>query len=325
MAAAGRAVLAVLSLLALPGAGLGLEPDAAEPDAPPGRGPYVVVLGIAQDGGLPQAGCGRECCRKAWRDPEAARQVSCLGIVDPQASARWLIDATPDFRQQLKALDAIAPVPDVPGLSGIFLTHAHMGHYAGLIHLGREAIGARAVPVHVLPRLQGFLTRNGPWEQLVRLGNIALQPMREDAAVVLSPRVQVTPFRVPHRDEYSETVGYRVAGGGRAVVYLPDIDKWERWDRRLEDIVAGADVAYLDGTFYADGEVPGRSLAEVPHPFIVETMQRLATLAAAERAKVRFIHLNHTNPAARDGSPAARAIRQAGFRVARQGERVQLD
>jgi pyrroloquinoline quinone biosynthesis protein B len=284
----------------------------------------VLVLGVAQDGGVPQAGCDRECCRKAWADPDRARLVSCLAVVDPQAPGRWLIDATPDFRRQLRMLDAAAP-GRAPGISGILLTHAHVGHYAGLIHLGREAIGARGVPVHVMPRMQEFLSTNGPWDLLVRLGNIALAPMKADTPLELSPRVRVTPFLVPHRDEYSETVGFRIEGARRAVVYVPDIDRWEKWDRRLEDVLADADAAYLDGTFHAGGEVPGRSLSEVPHPTIAETMRRLAPLPGAERAKVRFIHLNHTNPALADGSPASKAIREAGFRVAQEGERFPLD
>ena len=311
-------VLLALSSAAWPGEG-------GRPPRPGDASPYVVVLGIAQDGGLPQAGCRRECCRKAWADPRRGRRVSCLAIVDPQAPGRWLIDATPDFKDQLRALDALAPVPKSPGLDGIFLTHAHVGHYAGLMHLGREALGARGVPVHVMPRMQAFLSSNGPWDLLVRLGNIELLPMRDDVAVALSPRVRVTPFLVPHRDEYSETVGFRIEGPGRAVAYVPDIDKWETWDRRLEDLVAGVDAAYLDGTFYAEGEIPGRSLTEVPHPLIVETMRRLDSLPKAERNKVRFTHLNHTNPALQDGSPAARAIREKGFRIAEQGERFPLD
>jgi pyrroloquinoline quinone biosynthesis protein B len=321
--AAGRFRLLGLVLLVLPSATW-----PAERGRPPRTGdtsPYVLVLGIAQDGGLPQAGCQRGCCRKAWADPRRARRVASLAIVDPLAQGRWLIDATPDFKDQLRALDALAPVPEVPGLGGIFLTHAHVGHYAGLMHLGREALGARGVPVHAMPRMQAFLSANGPWDLLVRLGNIELSPMREDVPVALSPRVRVTPFIVPHRDEYSETVGFRIEGPGRSVAYVPDIDKWEKWDRRLEDLVAGSDAAYLDGTFYAEGEIPGRSLTEVPHPLIVETMRRLASLPAAERGKVRFTHLNHTNPALQDGSPAARDIREKGFRIAEQGERVPLD
>ena len=115
-----------------------------------------------------------------------------------------------------------------------------------------------------------------------------------------------------------------IDGPRRSVAFIPDIDKWERWDRRLEEVIAEADVAYLDGTFYADGEIPHRAMADIPHPFIVETLQRLSDEPADLRKRVRFIHLNHTNPALRRGSAARRAVRAAGCAVAEQGERVDL-
>jgi pyrroloquinoline quinone biosynthesis protein B len=286
-------------------------------------GPYLVVLGIGQDGGYPQAGTKPG---PPW-DPARRRYASALGLVDPASGQRWLFEATPDFRDQLHDLDVLAPHADVPGLAGIFLTHAHVGHYAGLIQLGHEIIGARGVPVYVMPRMQEFLSSHGPWGQLVRFGNIELRNLLDGVTVRLNERLAVTPFRVPHRDEYSETVGYRITGPTRSVIFLPDIDKWERWDAmgtRIEDAVAGADVAYLDGTFYRDGEVPGRAMADIPHPFIEETMRRFADAPAAERAKIRFIHLNRTNPAAFPASPERRAIEAAGFRVAERLEIVPL-
>ena len=286
--------------------------------------PYLVVLGTAQDGGYPQAGCQRECCARAWRDPSQRRGVACVAIVDPASGERWLIDATPDFREQLRALDELAPPSSVPGINGILLTHAHIGHYTGLMHLGREVIGARKVPVYAMPRMRAFLSSNGPWDQLVRLENIDLRSMRADEPVVLNDRLTATPIPVPHRDEYSETVGFVIRGPSRSVLYISDIDKWERWDRSIEKFIAGVDVAYLDGTFFAEGEIPGRSMAEVPHPFIEESMERFESLPESERAKIRFIHLNHTNPALQPDSSARQKIERAGFRIAEIGERVGL-
>lgn len=287
-------------------------------------GPYLVVLGTAQDGGYPQAGTPPG---EAWA-PGRRRWAASLALVDPATGERWLFEATPDFREQLHALDRLAPPRGeaaAPGLAGIFLTHAHVGHYAGLIHLGREIIGARGVPVHAMPRLRAFLSAHGPWDQLVRLGNVEPRPLAEGVPVRLNARLTVTPFLVPHRDEYSETVGFRITGPRRTAVFLPDIDKWERWQAagtRVEAVVAGADVAYLDGTFYRDGEVPGRAMAEIPHPFMEETMRRFAAAPPAERAKIRFIHLNRTNPAAFAGSEERRAVERAGFRVAEMLEVV---
>jgi pyrroloquinoline quinone biosynthesis protein B len=286
--------------------------------------PFAVVLGIAQDGGYPQAGTKDH---PAWDDPSRRRLVASLGLVDPATGERWLVDATPDLPQQLHRLDRVAPTVETPGLAGILLTHAHVGHYAGLIHLGREVMGAREVPVFAMPRLTAFLRGNGPWELLVRLGNVALRPLTAGTPVPLNERLTATPLLVPHRDEYSETVAFRVSGPERTLLWLPDIDKWQRWDdagTRLEDVLAGVDVAYLDGTFFADGEVPGRAMAEIPHPFVRETLARLAALPAAERAKVRFVHLNRTNPLLHGDAAAGAEVAAAGMAVAVEGERQPL-
>jgi pyrroloquinoline quinone biosynthesis protein B len=172
--------------------------------------------------------------------------------------------------------------------------------------------------------MRSFLAANGPWDQLVRLRNIDLQPLAADSTVSLGDSLVVTPFTVPHRDEYSETVGFHIAGPRGAVVFLPDIDKWERWDRGVEDVVAGVKAAYLDATFFDGTELPGRDMREIPHPFVVETLQRFAPMPAAMRARVRFIHLNHTNKALVPGSSERLRVERAGMRVATEGERVEL-
>jgi pyrroloquinoline quinone biosynthesis protein B len=239
--------------------------------------------------------------------------VASLGIVDPQSRQRWIIDATPDFPSQLRTLDELAPGDDVL-LDGILLTHAHIGHYLGLAQLGREVLGAKGVRVHAMPRMREFLSRNGPWDQLVRLGNIALAPLEDGVEVALNTRIRVTPLRVPHRDEYSETVAFLVRGPSRAVLWLPDIDKWEKWATPLESVLERADVAYLDGTFHDANELPGRDLSEIPHPLIVETVARLAKSPLRER--VRFVHLNQSNPLLRES--------RNGISVAKDGERQAL-
>jgi pyrroloquinoline quinone biosynthesis protein B len=298
--------------------------DASSPrGAGPPDGPYLVVLGIGQDGGYPQAGTPPG---PAWA-PALRRYATALGLVDPQTGERWLFEATPDFRDQLHEFDRIQPASGTPDLAGIFLTHAHVGHYAGLIHLGHEIIGARDVPVYAMPRLRQFLSSHGPWDQLVRFANIGLRELADGVPVQLNERLTVTPFIVPHRDEYSETVGFRIDGPARSAVFLPDIDKWERWEKqgtRIEDVVAAVDIAYLDATFFQDGEVPGRAMADIPHPFIIETMQRFADAPAEVRQRIRFIHLNRTNPAAFEDGPERRRIEEAGFRVARMLEILPL-
>ncbi len=286
--------------------------------------PFVMALGIAQDGGYPHAGCKRECCQSAWNDPLKRRLVTCLAIVDPQSNERWFVECTPDFPAQLEALDRQFPVEQKPGINGILLTHAHVGHYAGLMHLGREVLGARNVKVFAMPKMRTFLTDNGPWSQLVALSNIRLASLTANEPTQLNARLRVTPLLVPHRDEFSETVGFLISGPRKTLLFLPDINKWHQWETDVEEILAKVDVAYLDGTFYANGEIPGRDMAEIPHPFIAESIERFATLPATERAKVQFIHLNHTNPALQADSAARREIIAAGHDIVEQGEKFSL-
>jgi len=290
----------------------------------PGHGePFVVVLGVAQDAGHPQAACRKTCCDRAWSDPAARHRVASLGIVDPHSGQRWMIDATPDLPDQLRALADVGPPTARDRVDGVFLTHAHMGHYSGLLHLGREAVGAAGVPVFAMPRMRTFLEKNGPWSQLVTLENIVIEPLDPATPITLTPSLTVQPIVVPHRDEFSETVGFVVRGPTSSVLWLPDIDKWETWDRRIEDLIASVDAAFLDGTFYADGEV-GRPMAEIPHPFISESMARFAALPAAERSKIRFVHFNHTNPVLDPESAASKQVQEQGFKLARRGARVAL-
>ena len=281
--------------------------------AAPAERPYTLVLGIAQDGGVPQAGCRQSCCTGGRHE-----HVASLALVDPASRRWWLFDATPDFPAQLAAVAVAAPACT---LAGVFLTHAHIGHYTGLMHLGREAMGARDVPVWAMPRMRGFLATNGPWSQLVSLHNIELRSLAADSTVQLGDSLRVTPVLVPHRDEFSETVGFRLEGPHGSIVWLPDIDKWERWDRRIEDVIAGATAAYLDGTFFDAAELPGRDMREIPHPFIVESLERFAALPAAERRRIHFIHLNHTNRAGITGSAERKRVEAAGCHIAQAGER----
>ena len=317
-------LVGLVGLVSLAPSALGQSGDsvtAKNPSEEPA--PFVLVLGVAQDAGVPQAGSHDH---PAWEEPSLRRRASCLALVDPANGRRWLFDATPDFREQLYRLHQAAPLEGEGRsvLDGIFLTHAHIGHYTGLMMLGHEALGARGVPVHAMPRMAEFLRTNGPWSQLVRYQNIELRELGAGRVVELGGGLEVTPFLVPHRQEFSEVVGFRIEGPGRRVIFIPDIDRWEDWDQDLEKVLVGVDAAYLDGTFYANGEIPGRDMSGFPHPMITTTMDRLGHLAPEERAKVRFIHLNHTNPALRPESEERREVMRRGFRLAEEGERFGL-
>jgi len=255
---------------------------------------YVIVLGIAQDAGYPQAGCQKSCCVRGWTDPSLREMVSSIAIIDTLTQGYWIIDATPDFKDQLRL------VTDRLGadysLKGIFLTHAHIGHYTGLMHLGHEVMGAKEMPVYVMPRMHDFLKDNGPWSQLVDLDNIALVSIKADSAINITSDIAVVPKLVPHRDEYSETVGYSINSSDRSLLFIPDIDKWSKWNLDIIAEVKNHNYALLDATFFGDGELPNRDMSKIPHPFVAETMSLFNEESSSVKSSIHFIHLNHTNP-----------------------------
>jgi len=286
-----------------------------------------IILGTAQDAGMPQIGNNDD---PAWQDMSLKGYATSAALVNHQNGARYLFEATPDMREQINRLDEMAPPKNEAslGLSGIFLTHAHMGHYARLMFVGHESAGAKGINVYAMPRMSDYLQNNGPWSQLVEFGNITLQPLTAAEGTRLPGELSVTPYQVPHRDEFSETVGFEITGGDKAVLFLPDIDSWDEWEKygqTIEARLAAVDYAFLDATFYDDNELPGRDMSAIPHPRLKGSMDRFDDLATSERDKVRFIHLNHTNPARFEDSAISKEIARRGYKLAKEGESYCLD
>jgi len=281
--------------------------------------PSLVVLGTVQDAGSPHIGCKKECCADLFLHPDKNRRVVSLGVVDPENKMNWIFEATPDFTLQLKSLNEHSSFRVNEPPDGIFLTHAHMGHYTGLMYLGREAFGSKDVSVYAMPEMKSYLENNGPWSQLVALNNIQLTELRADEIVQLSSNIRVRPFLVPHRDEFSETVGYVIEGPTKKVLFIPDINKWEKWERSIVEEIEKVDYAFIDASFYDAAEIDNRDIKEIPHPFVIETMNLLENLSESEKVKVYFIHFNHTNPLLNIGSIQAQEVVKAGFKISETG------
>jgi pyrroloquinoline quinone biosynthesis protein B len=298
--------------------------------APAPSGPRIVVLGTAQDGGFPQTGCEHSLCAAARRDPALARKVASLAIDFPASGRTFLVDATPDLPAQIQAVHGFRPYPqgkvDRAPFDGVFLTHAHIGHYLGLAHFGFESLNTNALPVWASPRLAEYLRTNGPWSQLVRLKNIELREIQPGAPVSLGEGVSVTAFPVPHRDEYSDTMAFVIQGPKTTVLYVPDTDGWATWTRPLPKFLEEekVDVALLDATFYSPDELPDRDVTKIRHPLVTDTMELLGTQVKSGKVRVLFTHLNHSNPALDPAGTARKTIEAKGFRVASDGEEIGL-
>ena len=274
--------------------------------------PYIMILGSAQDGGYPMANCKKVCCKNAVLKNEKPTRVSCIAIVDPISSEQWIIDATPDLMEQLNELYKQSKSEKI---NGIFLTHAHIGHYLGLAQLGQEVIGSKKIKVYCMRRMFDFLSNNGPWDQLIKLQNITLEKIQNELTIKLNSRISITPILVPHRDEYSETVCYLVSTMKKKLLYIPDIDKWHLWDKDIKEMIKIVDYALLDGTFYQDGEL-SRDMSKIPHPFVKESMILFKDLSKQNKQKVFFTHLNHTNPLIIKESKEQFEVKKLGFNFA---------
>jgi pyrroloquinoline quinone biosynthesis protein B len=283
-------------------------------------GTSMIVLGTIQDAGSPHIGCSKECCADLFENPDPGRRVVSLGVYDAQTGKKYLFEATPDMPEQMKALKRFGVESgsdsDSELADGIFITHAHIGHYTGLMYLGKEAINSQNVPVYVMPGMSGFITGNAPWNQLVTNGNIELQILENETPVQLSDSLEVTPFLVPHRDELSETVGFIIRGPRKKVLFIPDIDKWHLWERNIIDEIRKVDYAFLDATFYSGEEINRRDISQIPHPSIIESLELFSELSMEERQKVCFIHFNHTNPVLNSSSREYMHVLEQGFRLA---------
>jgi pyrroloquinoline quinone biosynthesis protein B len=284
-------------------------------------------LGTAQDGGIPQIGCYCENCLRARQDPKFSRLRPSIGILDFKEKKAFIVDASPDIGLQYdlihECLDLVRTgkknFPD-----GILLTHAHIGHYTGLMFYGYEALSADKLPVYCSQRMGDFLTNNGPWSQLVKFQNISINLVKPDKPIYLTSEISVTPLIVPHRDEYSDTLGFKITGQKKKLLYIPDIQSWEAWSRDIRREVESVDFALLDGTFYSPDELPGRDLSRIGHPFITTSIDALKQIAKKGKTQIYFTHLNHSNLALDPEGDAIKHIINEGFGLAKEGMELSL-
>ena len=286
-----------------------------------GQSEYIYVLGNVQDAGLPHIGCKHEFCKEKFNEFEEYFTTS-IAVIDPLNKKYVLFEATPDLPYQLNYLDKkIFKKFLLP--ESVFITHAHIGHYAGLMYFGRESLGTKDLMVNVLPKMANFLKTNGPWSQLVEINNIKIQEINFDQKTNYLSNISVIPIKVPHRDEFSETAAYLIIGKNKKALFIPDIDKWEKWDKNLIELVKEHDYLLLDATFYDSQEI-NRDISEIPHPLVSKTISLLNKLTFKDKSKVYFIHMNHTNMMLDPKSSLSKYIISKGYNIARVGLKLDL-
>ena len=280
----------------------------------------AMVLGSAQDGGYPHIGCRKECCKSAWKDTLKRRLVASFAIIDRSSNCCWIIDASPDIKYQLNMISDFLNIEEAPEIKGIFLTHAHTGHYSGLLEFGKEALNLSNVPLYVMPKMSDFIKSNKAFNFLINSKNIVLEVIQENQNIDLTENAYISSFLVPHRNEMSETVGYKIKSSLKSIIYLPDIDSWEKWDKNINDIIKNNDYSLIDGTFYAKNEILNRDIKNIPHPSISESLDKFSDLGVENRKKVFFTHLNHTNKILKENNRETISLLKKGYNIASDGE-----
>jgi pyrroloquinoline quinone biosynthesis protein B len=287
---------------------------------------YVKVLGTAQDGGLPQTGCYCAHCLKARKNKDFRRFVSSVAVVNKKRNQIYLIDATPDIREQIDMLflpDEFQKRGKRNPIDALLLTHGHTGHYSGLVHLGREAAGVKGLSVYCTHSMGGFLDKNGPWSLMVQLENINLKCFEVNKIIKLDEEISFKAIPVPHRAEFTDTVAFEIIGPQKKLLYLPDIDRWEPIEQEIRELLSKVDYALLDGTFFSADELPGRNMSQVPHPLIPHSIELFKDTVSKKKCSIFFIHLNHTNKLLSDNK-ARDLIRKQGFEIAEESTELTI-
>ncbi|NNC74203.1 MAG: MBL fold metallo-hydrolase [Acidimicrobiia bacterium] len=256
----------------------------------------AVVLGSGQDGGVPQLlGPDRD-----------ERSASSVAVVTDDGAI--LLDCAPDVRRQHRALTS-AIGDDAARIAAVALTHGHMGHYAGLVHFGKEAAATTEIPLYGTRSMIRFLESNEPWATLFRNRNLVVGSTTFEIGGVKGEAIPV-----PHRSELTDAVAWSISDDETRLLYLPDIDSWDAWPNAA-DVIGSHDVALLDASFFDEDEPLGRPISEIPHPLVVDTLERFR----AADCRVVLTHLNHTNALARGDADAHARVAAAGWEVAFDG------
>lgn len=285
---------------------------------------FAAVVGTVQDGGLPHAGCRCDNCQRAWVDPAARGYVVSLALVDTRGAqpAVYLIDATPDIKFQLEMLGAwLGPHPQRPQRinqpAAIFLTHAHMGHVAGLSQLSFESMAVQNLLVYGSEKLMAILQETELWRPLV--SQLDMRAITDQQTIALANELHITPVKVPHRDEWGTgTYGFKIDGPAKSLFYMPDIDSLDQW-AAAETVLNSVDVTLVDAAFYEAGELRGR--AAVRHASIQDTL----TFWEKIDSQLVLTHFNHTNPLLNPAAPERTAVQAAGAILAETGMIFALD
>ena len=278
----------------------------------------AMILGIAQDGGVPHPGCYCDTCQFYW-DNQIVLSPSSLAIIDEKQL--HLFDVTRNLDRQLRKVGN-------KNVTDIWLTHGHIGHIDGIGLFGKEVMNLKNVRLHASELMIKLIENTPKWNKLIEDKILIPIQFNSNESMQISENLKITPIRVPHRDELTDTHAFMINGPEKSLLYLPDHDTWEETlDMVQQDSVIewfdflGIEIVLMDGTFWSKNELSRQD--DVPHPPVLESLERLGNVKGKE-LEVFFIHFNHTNPLLIPKSNEIKKLLDSGCKIPIEGQQFLL-
>jgi pyrroloquinoline quinone biosynthesis protein B len=296
----------------------------------------VRILGSAAGGGFPQWNCRCPTCEAARGGVRAQPRTQSSLAVRGHGGPWFLVNASPDARQQLEGLSDLAvDAVRAPPVAGVLLTDAEIDHTAGLLLL-RES--SQPVRVYGEAAVERALRVGYPVLPILeRYSGVEFRTLEPGRAMALEgSSLTVEAFDVGgdaprYLDGSGVTMGasgmvFRDDAGSGVVTYVPGL-------ARLDDDVlrrfAASDLLLVDGTFWRDDDlarlgISTRTARDMGHLPLSGPDGTLAVLARLERPRTALVHINNTNPILLEDSPERDQVLRAGVEVAYDGLEIEL-
>ncbi|CCD88900.1 pyrroloquinoline quinone biosynthesis protein B (Coenzyme PQQ synthesis protein B/G) [Bradyrhizobium sp. ORS 285] len=306
----------------------------------------LVVLGAAAGGGVPQWNCGCAVCRAA-RTSHPEIQNSQASVAVSADGANWfLINASPDLRQQVTSTPQLHPKPGAlrhSPIAGVILTNGEIDAVTGLLSMRESS----SFSIHAHPKVLAILRSNNIFdvlkdENVKRVPiviDVPFRPLLQDG----SPSgLEITAFAVSGtsawylRDKQhpggsssaGDTLGLKiedVESGQYAYVIAACADV----DHELRTRLKGAPLVLFDGTVWRDDEMiqaglgnkTGQSMGHIAMSGESGAIKQLADLGIGRKI---FLHINNSNPAWLHASPERQTLEREGWEIPAEGMEIVL-
>jgi len=306
----------------------------------------VVVLGAAAGGGVPQWNCGCPVCRAARTDHPELQSTQASIAISGDGAHWFLINASPDLRQQLIATPQLHPkagrLRHSP-ITGVILTNGEIDAVAGLLSMREGSPFTIYAHAKVLAILRANSIFNALSDQ-----NVRRQPIEIDRS--FEPRlpdgrdsgIEILPFTVPGKgawylegkahpggnDGTGDTLGLRVEDRTTGK-YFYFLAACAEVSDALKARLSGAPLVFFDGTVWRDDELIAAGLGAktgqaMGHIAMSGDQGAIASLAGLDIDSKVFLHINNSNPALLRSSPERRIAEGAGWQIPADGTEIVL-